>query len=115
MSGPVEAVIFDLDGTLVHSELDFDAIRREIGIPTGPVLEALEQMPPDQRLRATEVLDRHESRAAVEAELDASAHRVLGALDERGLKTALLTRNSRASVDTALTRHNLRFDFTCSR
>ncbi len=26
----IELVIFDLDGTLVNSELDFDAIRREI-------------------------------------------------------------------------------------
>ena len=115
MSGPVEAVIFDLDGTLVHSELDFDVIRSQIGIPTGSVLEALEQMPHDQRRRATEILDRHEARSAAEATLDASAHNVLAILDGRGLKIALLTRNSRASVDTALTRHNLRFDFIRSR
>ena len=41
---PIEAVIFDLDGTLLHTELDFDLIRQQIGIDSGPVLEALEHI-----------------------------------------------------------------------
>ena len=41
----VRGVVFDLDGTLVVQELDFDAMRREIGLPPGtPLLEALEGM-----------------------------------------------------------------------
>ena len=31
----VRGVIFDMDGTLVDSRLDFDAMRREMGIPVG--------------------------------------------------------------------------------
>ena len=35
------AVIFDLDGTITRPFLDFDAIRREMGLPHGlPILEA---------------------------------------------------------------------------
>jgi phosphoglycolate phosphatase-like HAD superfamily hydrolase len=42
---PIRGVVFDLDGTLVSQELDFEAIRREIGLPTGtPLLEALRQL-----------------------------------------------------------------------
>lgn len=115
MSGPVEAVIFDLDGTLLHSNLDFDLIRREIGIDEGPILEAIRKMPARQLRRAMQILDDHESAAAAQAQLDTRARNVLDALADRRIKTALLTRNSRASVDTALTRHNLRFDLTCSR
>ena len=111
----IEAVIFDLDGTLLHSDLDFDLIRRQIGIAEGPVLEALETMSAADRLRAIEILEQHESQAAREARLNVHAHEVFAALAERGIKTALLTRNSRASVKTAMDRHNLKFDFVCSR
>ena len=42
----IRGIIFDMDGTLVDSRLDYDAIRREMGLPAGmPILEGLEQVP----------------------------------------------------------------------
>ena len=42
----VRGIIFDLDGTLVDSRLDFDAMRHEMGLPTGiPILEGLAAIP----------------------------------------------------------------------
>ena len=43
----IEAVIFDLDGTLTQPFLDFDKMRTEMGLPrdAGPILEALEGVP----------------------------------------------------------------------
>lgn len=39
-------VIFDLDGTLVDSGLDFDSMRREMGLDPGtPILESLATLP----------------------------------------------------------------------
>jgi len=38
---PIEAIIFDMDGTLTVPVLDFDRIRSEIGLPAGPILESL--------------------------------------------------------------------------
>ena len=36
----IKGVVFDLDGTLVDSRLDFDAIRAELDFPQGrPILE----------------------------------------------------------------------------
>jgi phosphoglycolate phosphatase-like HAD superfamily hydrolase len=90
---PIEAVIFDLDGTLLHTELDFDLIRRQIGITSGPILEAVEHMPQADRDRAMQILHQHESKAAGEARLNVS----------------------RASVKIAIQRHSLKFDFVCSR
>ena len=111
----VKAVIFDLDGTLVHSDLDFDIIRRRIGLSEGPVLEALEKMSAPDRRRAMQILDEHESRAAREARLDVHAHTVLAGLAKRGVRTALLTRNSRASAQMAMDQHNLSFEIIYSR
>ena len=59
-------VIFDLDGTLTVPALDFDAIRAEIGLPPGPILESLERLSQAERRRAEEILHRHESVARSE-------------------------------------------------
>ena len=62
----IRGVVFDLDGTLVSQELDFEAIRHDMGLPTGtPLLEALDQMAPAERDRAARILDQHEQSAAV--------------------------------------------------
>ncbi len=59
-------MIFDLDGTLVDSGLDFPLMRREMGLPVGmPILEGLAEIPPGERLdECLRVLDRHECEAA---------------------------------------------------
>src|SRR3954453_3083841 len=92
----LRGVVFDMDGTLIHQRLDFEAIRREIGLPTGtPLLEALEQLPPAERDRAWEGLDRHELTAAAGAEVLPGVAEFLAWLDDRGVRRAVLTRNSR--------------------
>ena len=115
MVNTVKAVIFDLDGTLIHSELDFDLIRRRIGLSDGSVLEAMEAMSPQDRRRAMRILEEHESQAARQARLDEHPHTVLDTLAQRGIRTALLTRNSLASARTAMDRHNLSFEIIYSR
>ncbi len=115
MPQAVKAVIFDLDGTFIHSDLDFDVIRRRIGLLDGSVREALEKMSTPDRRRAMQILEEHESQAAGQARLDDHAHTVLAALAQRGIRTALLTRNSRASAQTAIDRHNLSFEIIYSR
>jgi len=112
----LKLVIFDLDGTLVDSPLDFDAIRAEIGLPDGrPILEALEHLAPADRARAEAVIDRHESEAVRASRLLPGAADLVAWLRARGLKVALLTRNSRASVRAAARRHGLAFDAAVTR
>lgn len=108
-------MIFDLDGTLTLPDLDFAEIRREIGGIEGPILEALEAMPDEDRARAAEILDRHEALAAARARLQPFAAEVLEKLARRGVRTAILTRNSRASLARVLDDHDLRVDALRSR
>jgi beta-phosphoglucomutase-like phosphatase (HAD superfamily) len=72
----IEAVIFDLDGTLTEPFLDFDQIRRDIGLPAGiGVLEGIAALTPAQRQRAEAILLEHESRAAQHSRLNEGAMR----------------------------------------
>ena len=103
------AVIFDLAGTITRPYLDFDEIRAEIGAK-GPVLEAFAEMDPDSRRRAEAVLLRYEREAARNATLQEGAVEVIDACRSMGHAVAILTRNSRATVDIVLESHSITVD-----
>jgi len=111
----LDGVIFDLDGTLVASELDFESIRREIGFVEGPILEFRENAAPEQRAHIDAVLERHETRAAETCALEDGAKELLDVLRERRVKVALLTRNPTQTVQTVMRRHGLLFDTIVAR
>ncbi len=108
------AVIFDMDGTLTRPMLDFDRIREEIGV-SAPILEAMRAMSPADRSRADAILERHEAEAADRSELQPGAAEVVAAVRSSGIPAALMTRNSRKSVETLQTRHGLAFDMIWTR
>src|SRR5262245_55645665 len=112
----LRGIVFDLDGTLIHQELDFEAMRREIGVPSGtPLLETLAALPESERARAWQILDDHERRAADKAEAFPGVRHVLDGFAQRGLRLGLLSRNSRRSVDTVLSRCGLMLDPALAR
>ena len=109
-------VVFDLDGTITVNNLDFAEIRREIGLESShPILEYRETAPPQEQAHIDAILEKHERRAAETADLNHGAKHVLDHIAGMGLKTALLTRNSRASADTVMRRHELHFDMVVAR
>jgi HAD superfamily hydrolase (TIGR01509 family) len=102
----IRAVIFDLDGTLVDSRLDFAAIRREIGAPEGlGILEYIDDLPHDEAQEAAmAVVHRHEMRGAEAAAWMPGAEAVLHALHQRGTPVGIVTRNSRAAATATMAR-----------
>ena len=114
---PLRGVIFDLDGTLVDSGLDFAAIRRDLGLSPGElILESVDKMPPgaekDERLL---VLRKHELQGARRATLMPGAGEFLAKLNDDGIRTAVLTRNSREATDLTLRRLGLKFSLVMTR
>jgi HAD superfamily hydrolase (TIGR01509 family) len=111
-----KAIIFDMDGTITVPLLDFPRMKAEIGAPLDKgLLEAMAEMKPGRRAMAEEVLLRHEMEAARNSEINDGVAEVLGELASMGLKTAILTRNCRESVDIVLGKHGLRFDAVVTR
>lgn len=113
----IRGVIFDLDGTLIDSGLDFGLIRREMGLPEGtPILEALDTMRPGAEKSAMiEVLRKHELAGALRATLFDGVLEFLDWLEDRGIRKSVLTRNSRESTEIVLDRLELTFDQVLSR
>lgn len=122
-------VIFDLDNTLVHSRIDFAAIRSAI---IARLLEAgaIGQAPVDPRLRAIpewlelahehdpvvaaelwQVVEHYEREGMVHGTVEPDARPSLDRLQAAGQRLALLTNNSVGSAEAALERFNLRAPF----
>lgn len=112
----IEAVIFDLDGTLTVPFLDFDQIRKEIGLSPGiGILEGIKAMTPNQQRRAEQILLDHEDKAAQNSTLNVGAKEILDILRRRNLPVGLLTRNLRKNVELVAAVHGLRFDAIVDR
>ena len=109
------AVLFDMDGTLTEPMLDFPRIKAEMGIGTRPILEALAEMNDAERRLAEAVLHRHEDQAAEQSKLNPGCRELLDGLRRRKIPIALITRNSRGSVQTVLARHGLKIEILITR
>jgi len=111
-----EVILFDMDGTLTRPALNFEHIRRDMGIAQGqPILEAMAQMDTASLAHAEAVLLKHERDAAASAELNEGCHDVLELLRVAGVKTGLVTRNSMESTRTVLGAHGLDFASVVTR
>lgn len=102
----LKAVIFDLDGTLVDSRLDFAAMRRELSAPVGlGLLEFIDSLDDVQAQReAMEVIHRHELAGAEAATWMPGAEEALNRLCEAGIPSAIVTRNSRRAAERTMER-----------
>ena len=112
-----DAILFDMDGTLIAPLLDFAAIRAELGIAAADgILEALGRRDPAQakadhaRLREIELETAH--RATL---LDGAAE-LMEQCRELAIPTALLTRNTREAASVVMEKFPvLRFNFVRCR
>jgi HAD superfamily hydrolase (TIGR01509 family) len=116
MRQSIQGVVFDLDGTLVDSRLDFEAMRREIGLPAGtPVLEGVAALSPGDAPRAWEILERHERAGAEIATVVPGVRELLEDLHQSGRRIAIITRNGRSFARATLARLELPIDLVISR
>ncbi len=113
----IRAALFDMDGTIYDSGIDWRRLRREIDLPWDgrPILEQLADAPGDVRERGTRLLHDAEARGARDGTLIDGTEELLDLLHSRGVRCALITNNSRGSVETVLSKHDLHFDLVLAR
>lgn len=106
-------VLFDFDGTLTKPGLiDFRAIKAEIGCSQDtPILEYIAGLPPEERGKATEILENYEWHAARSSAPNRGAKACLSVLRARRIPMGIITRNSLKSIVLALEKFD---DIKCS-
>lgn len=135
---PFQAVLFDFDGTLAHLTLDFKHMRKlvlaELAAILGPEHAALmrddlpvmemiyaacagenEDVTAEIAARTERAVSAYELEASAASSLFPYAKALLSALRERGLKTAIVTRNCRAAVEKIFPAHATLCDALISR
>ncbi|MBQ4798681.1 HAD family phosphatase [Pseudoalteromonas sp. MMG006] len=91
----IRGVIFDLDGTLVSSELDFSLIKAQIGCPCEQdLLDYIAQLPsPYMREEAMNIVHQHELIDAQSASILPGVADAVNALKAKEIPMAIVTRN----------------------
>ena len=112
----LQGVIFDMDGTLIDSRLDFEAMRIEMGLtPELRILESIALLPPERAAECHRILERHELEGARQATLLPGAREVVETLHRWGVRTAIATRNSRFISNQMLKALDLHFELVLTR
>ena len=133
---PIDTVLFDFDGTLVETELDFARMRREVlalsaHYGTAPpkdlyILEIIDDTQQQLAARdpqaakafvqeAERVLADIEIAGAAQAQPLPGAEETLRKLHERGVRIGIVTRNCRPAVESVLARLSLPHDLLLTR
>jgi HAD superfamily hydrolase (TIGR01549 family) len=111
----IQGVIFDMDGTITAPYFDFEKIKDEAGIGDTDMLDYLRGATGAEYERVHAVLTKFEDAGATNAKLNRGARKLLSFLGRREMPIALLTRNTRRSVDNVCRKLNLKFDITVTR
>jgi HAD superfamily hydrolase (TIGR01549 family) len=111
----VKGVIFDMDGTITAPYFDFAKIKDEAGIGDVDMLDYLRFATGEEYNRVRAILTRIEDAGVANAKLNRGGRKLLSFLARRKIPIALLTRNSRKSVDGVCRKLKLRFDISVTR
>ncbi|HPD06685.1 MAG TPA: HAD-IA family hydrolase [Candidatus Bipolaricaulis sp.] len=114
---PFRAALIDMDGTIWETPVRMTAVREELGLPPDgrTILAGIADLPPSRRTEAVEVLRAREREGVERGCLRAGTRELLDFLRLSGVKTILVTNNSRESTDAVLARHELPFDLVVTR
>jgi len=112
----VRAIIFDMDGTLTESYINWPELRAKIDCPSEKtIIEHIESLPADQQKQANDILLKTEWKAGQHATIRDGARKLIDALRDRNLKLALVTNNHGAAMQRVIDRLSRSFDATFSR
>ena len=108
MLNHIQAVVFDLDNTLVSSSLDFALIREELGCDKSQgILEFIAELPKEQQQQATDRVISHEVSDAHSAYALEGCHDLLQTITDSTLQTAILTRNCREAAKVKIANNKI--------
>lgn len=112
----VKGIIFDLDGTLLHSYLDFKWLRQQLDCPDGiDLLTHIETLDEQAQLRAIDIVKQHEIEDAEKSVWIDGASEFVDKLVASGMPTAIVTRNCREATKIKLSNNSVPIETVITR
>lgn len=113
----LDGIIFDLDGTLVDSTLDFVAMRQQVGCPLGTdMLKFIAAMADEtQRKQAADLVLEHEMQDARCSRWLPGAKQLVDLLHQHNIPQAIVTRNSAEATRIKITNNAIPIDIVSTR
>ncbi|WP_420340880.1 HAD family hydrolase [Vibrio mexicanus] len=113
----IKAVVFDLDNTLVSSDMDFQALRQQMGCPPQyDLLTFIDEIDcPIQTQAAHQQVIDHEMSDAKSSEPMPGCIEFLKYLCQENLQTAIVTRNCEPATALKLEHNNITIEHVISR
>jgi HAD superfamily hydrolase (TIGR01509 family) len=96
---PLRAIAFDLDSTLTRPYLDFKRLRQQLHLPEGDILQWLASLSPARYAQALTIIEAFEQDGVENVAWNDGARETLTAAQGMGVPLAIVTRNSRASLE----------------
>lgn len=113
----IKGMIFDLDGTLVTSDIDFGYLKQQIGCPNhADILAYINQLtdPAEQQAAQTLVVQM-ELEDALASQWIPGAQAFLAQLLEHDIPMAIVTRNCRAASSMKIAHHDIPIKLVLTR
>ncbi len=113
----LKVFVFDLDGTIVDSQLDFDHMRRDLGLDSNiPILEAIDKYTDkEKQVEAHKIIRHHEIQGIEKATLMPGFLELAEFLEKQSIPTAIQTRNSSEVTKLTLEKFNIKIPLILSR
>ncbi len=113
----IKAVIFDLDNTLVSSDMNFKDLRQQLGCPQSEdLLDYVEKLEhPHHKEHAHNVIFDHEISDAEQSSPMLGCHEILAYLHKEKIKTAIVTRNCQIATQQKLKHNNIEVERVITR
>ena len=113
----LKGVIFDLDGTLANTYLDFPQMCRDAGLAEGTkILEHCAALNDSKRVsEILSIVERHEMQGAKRAEWILDAKQVLTQFAEAKIPMAIVTRNMREAAEATVAKLGIPIEYIITR
>ncbi|WP_158768459.1 HAD family hydrolase [Paraglaciecola sp. L1A13] len=112
----IKGFIFDLDGTLVTSKLDFSYLRTLLGCPLDQdILHFIAGLPFPEQEHANKIVQDYELEDARNGLWIDGAKQLIHALQQKQLPVAIVTRNSKQATTLKLASNHILFDVVLTR
>lgn len=117
LSIQAKGIIFDLDGTLANTHLDFQKMCRDAGLPAGTqILEHCASLDDQEKVsQILSVVERHELHGANRAEWILDAKDMLIRFRAADIPMAIVTRNMRAATEITIDKLGIPIDLVITR